>query len=76
MKRSNDEYHALFSELEQYEKYGICMSMDGIPASPMQIVTAHMMKENGCYMRDYITDSNGRIKQLCFQALNDTIKTN
>ena len=31
---------------------GVYISMDGFPASPMQIVAAHMTREEGSYMRD------------------------
>lgn len=69
MDKINEDYKGLFSELEQYERNGIYMTMDGAPVSPMQVVTAHMIKEDGCYMRDYITDSGGHIKELSFQTL-------
>ena len=32
----------------------------------MQIVTAHMIKEEGTYMRDYVIDPQGRIESLAF----------
>ena len=40
--------------------------MDGFPASPMQIVAAHMTREEGSYMRDYILDTEGYIESLSF----------
>ena len=39
-------YQSLFSELAGYEKKGVYMLMNGVPASPMQIVQAHIVREN------------------------------
>ena len=56
MKSDETAYQELFEELEKYENKGVYISMDGFPASPMQIVAAHMTREEGSYMRDYILD--------------------
>ena len=46
------------------------MSMDGEPASPLQIVNAHMAKESNAYMRDYVMDDEtGSLKELHFQKI-------
>lgn len=57
MKSDETAYQELFEELEKYENKGVYISMDGFPASPMQIVAAHMTREEGSYMRDYILDT-------------------
>ena len=59
-------YQSLFSELAGYEKKGEYMLMNGVPASPMQIVQAHIVREDAVYMRDYVLNDNGDIKELCF----------
>lgn len=67
-------YRELFSELESYERRGIGMLLDGYPASPQQIVTAHMVREGSSglsYMRDYILDDEGHVEELCFNQLED-----
>ena len=56
----------LFTELSDFERKGVDISLDGLPASPMQIVKAHMMRENIIYMRDYIMNEKGDIKGLEF----------
>ena len=61
MKSDETAYQELFEELEKYD-----ISMDGFPASPMQIVAAHMTREEGSYMRDYILDTEGYIESLSF----------
>ena len=52
-------YQSLFSELAGYEKKGVYMLMNGVPASPMQIVQAHIVREDAVYMRDYVLNDNG-----------------
>ena len=59
----------LFTELSDYEKKGVDISLDGWPASPMQIVQAHIMRENIIYMRDYIMNEKGDIKSVSFQNI-------
>ena len=71
METELSAYQELFAELSDYEKYGIRMTMDGVSASPMQITAAHMMKEDGTYMRDYLTDEAGRIKEIRFLKVNE-----
>lgn len=65
------EYRSLFTELTQYEDFGISMKLDNCPASPMQIVTAHMVKEDRAYMRDYVWDDKGYIKELTFHHIEN-----
>lgn len=70
MNSTEEKYRQFFIELEAYEKYGIPMSMDGEPASPLQIVNAHMAKESNAYMRDYVMDDEtGSLKELHFQKI-------
>ena len=57
----------LFTELSDFERKGVDISLNGWPASPMQIVQAHIMRENIIYMRDYIMNERGDIKGVCFQ---------
>lgn len=63
-------YKNLFLELELYEQSGVSMKLGNVPASPMQIVTAHMVKEDKTYMRDYVWDEKGHVKELTFHNIN------
>lgn len=65
-------FQTLFTELSDYERKGVSMQIDGLPASPMQIVQAHIMREESSYMRDYVLNDKGDLKELGF---ND-VKTN
>ena len=59
-------YQQLYAELENYEHSGINMKLNNYPASPMQIVTAHMIREEPAYMRDYVWDEKGHVRELTF----------
>lgn len=48
------------------------MQINGLPASPMQIVQAHIMREESSYMRDYVLNDKGDVKELGFNY----VKTN
>ena len=59
----------MFKELTGYEKNRVDLRIDGIPASPMQIVQAHVAREESAYMRDYVLNEKGDIKELWFRNL-------
>lgn len=59
----------LFAELSEFEKRGVDMSLNGYPASPMQIVQAHILREDVTYMRDYEMNEKGDIRGLGFQIV-------
>lgn len=61
----------MYTELEDYERKGICILIDGDHVSPMQVVKAHMVKDGSAsYMRDYEIDAEGRIQQISFTNIN------
>jgi len=61
-----EAYEKMYTELEEYESAGVQMKLNDYPASPMQIVSAHMVRENPSYMRDYVWDEKGKIRELTF----------
>ncbi len=71
MRTEETVYRRLYAELENYERKGINMLIDGYQASPLQIVTAYMAKEEGTYMRDYVMDQAGNIEVLAFTNINE-----
>lgn len=68
MEESN--YVNLYAELEQYERFGISMKLNNRAASPLQIVSELMVKEESSYMRDYVWDEDGQVKELTFHNIN------
>ena len=69
MKPERTGYEQLYQELSSYERKGVYLAMEGNPASPTQIVKAHMMRENPVYMRDYMWDEKGDLKKLTFYEI-------
>ena len=69
MPEEKKEYQEMFQELSRYESRGIEIELEGRPASPMQVVSAHMVKEENEYMRDYILDEKGDIVKLYFNLI-------
>lgn len=67
-----ETYQQLYAELEKYENSGICMKLDNYQASPMQIVTAHMVREEPSYMRDYVWDEKGYVRELTFHNVMES----
>lgn len=65
-------YRQLYAELENYEQSGINMKLNNHPASPMQIVNAHMVRENPTYMRDYVWDEKGQVRELTFYNIKES----
>ena len=71
MKEESNEYHQLFKELTAYERTGVKIKVEGSPASPMQVITAHLVQEENTYMRDYVLDEQGKLKELCFHNIKN-----
>ena len=71
MPEERKTYQELFCELNQYEKRGVYMEMEGTQASPTQIVKAHMIREECAYMRDYVLNDTGDIIALYFNHLKE-----
>ena len=69
MPEEEKKYQELFQELNRYEKKGVYMEMEGNPASPTQIVKAHMIKEESEYMRDYVLNDKGDLMALYFYRI-------
>ena len=59
-------YTELYTELEGYERNGVCLLMEGSHVSPMQVVRELMARDEGSYMRDYEMNADGYIESLSF----------
>lgn len=67
-----ETYQQLYAELETYENSGIHIKLENYSASPMQVVSAHMVRETTNYMRDYEWDDKGRVKEVTFHIINES----
>lgn len=66
---SATDLQQMFQELTDYEKRQVEMGMNGLPATPLQIVQAHIVCEDTVYMRDYVLNDKGDIKELWFDSV-------
>lgn len=70
--KKKEKFQGLFVELNNMETSGISMQLEESPASALQIVSAHMVKEGeGSYMRDYIFDETGKVSAVCFHSVGE-----
>lgn len=74
MRKKRISYQKFYTELEGFERNGVCLLLDGNHASPMQVVRAHMVREEGSYMRDYEVDQDGHIETLSFINIDNRRK--
>ena len=65
----NEIFKDLYAELEKFEHSGVSMRLNNYPASAMQIVTAHMVREESSYMRDYVWDDKGQVREVTFHSI-------
>lgn len=66
MSRKKKKGNDLRKELKEMEKNGILLRMNGRLSSSGKIAKAHMVAENGSYMRDYIPGQEGGIAEIDF----------
>ncbi len=64
-----EEMKEMFQELTGFEKKKYKPQDQWVPASPMQIVQAHTMCEHQSYMRDYVLNDKGDVKEVWFQNI-------
>lgn len=74
MRKKRMSYQKFYTELEGFEQNGVCLLLDGSHASPLQVVRAHMVREEGAYMRDYEVDQDGHIETLSFINIDNRKK--
>lgn len=66
-----NQYLFLIKELEAYRKNQIELILNGRKSTPMEIATACMVQEEGCYMRDYIGNDIGKVVEVRFDRIED-----
>lgn len=60
---------ALKSHLEQLEKEGVKLYLNGVPSTTEYIVN-NCVNEDTVYMPDYVTDGRGRIKEIRYDRIS------
>ncbi|MBQ9764766.1 MAG: hypothetical protein IJW18_01050 [Lachnospiraceae bacterium] len=63
------KYLVLLKELQEYKNKSISLVLEGSLSSPKDIANACMVMEEGCYMRDYISNEGGTIVAIHFNRV-------
>ena len=66
IKKKKTRRENLYRELQEYEKAGIALWLNGMPSTPREIAKACTIGEEDRYMRDYIRDEEDGIKGIGF----------
>lgn len=61
--------HQLNKELKAYAKAGMKLWLNGKPSTPSDIVQHCMVREEGAYMRDFISDDDQNITGIGFDDI-------
>ena len=65
----------LLIELQNYEKQGISIWLEGLPSNSAEVSEAMCVREDNNYMRDYVMDENGKLKELDFYEVAEKKET-
>lgn len=57
-------------ELQEYVRDGVTIWMDGKNCSPVKAAQECLLREEACYMRDYICDERNRVVQIRFDRVD------
>lgn len=64
------EEQALLQELEQYQKNGCIICLNGRASTPERIVAA-CLREECSYMRDFVSDEKQQVKKIDFIKIQE-----
>ena len=56
-------------ELEDYNREGVSLMLNGNASNPKKIARAFSIEEEGVYMRDYVANEKGEICQVRFDLI-------
>lgn len=65
------QYLRLVKELQEYHKRSIRLMLEGEQSTPECIANACVIMEEGCYMRDYISNDTGNIIEIRFDKVSE-----
>ena len=70
-KEEAGTYFSIRSELEEYKKLGIRITLEGEISSPCKVADECVFREDSNYMRDYVTDDLGRLIEIGFNKVSN-----
>ena len=65
------QFEELVLELEGYRHRGATICLSGYESTPIRVAKAIQVNEEGCYMRDYVRDAKGKVKEIHFDKVYD-----
>jgi len=57
-------------ELQDYTKDGVSLWLDDEECTPVRAARKCLLKDDGCYMRDYVFDEENHIVQIRFDRIS------
>ena len=70
-KEEAGKYFSIRSELEEYEKLGVRITLEGEKSSPGKVADECVFREDSNYMRDYVTNEYGRVIEIGFNQVRN-----
>ena len=68
----NSEETSLRNALVAYENAGLALTLGGRPSTPRELARLCVIREEGCYMGDYIQDEKGKLKEIRFDKVKES----
>ena len=74
MKQSSliyhEEYQLFLQTLRAYQKAGVALTVEGKAVPAEDIADLCVIREAGAYMRDYISDDQGKLVEIRFDRVD------
>lgn len=67
-QRQRKDGQALWVELQNYERQGIAIWLEGSPSNPNEVTQAMYVRETNDYMRDYVFQK-GALSEVHFDRI-------
>ncbi len=67
--KTNKNYDSLKSHLEDLEREGVKLYLNGVPPTTEYIIR-NCVEEDTVYMPDYVMDGNGKIKEVRYDRIS------
>lgn len=74
-KEERERYDALVTQMKQYEKQGVGLSLGGREMSAEEIAGACAVREHGRYMGDYIWTADGHLSEIRYDKVGEEPET-
>ena len=67
--KKNAKHESLKSRLEKMEREGVKLYLNGVPSTTDYIIE-NCVREDTVYMPDYVTDKNGKLKEIRYDLIS------